>query len=132
SNAWLIRWVNQRELGAAQTAKVGHGLMDDVFGQTTVTLDLSHQHRTLNHRQTEVGELFLMHVRIEPTARFLLHEKGGDLRLRDLEDQTQILSYEFIVLRYFVANRAEWASACHLIALLQRDLRTEPSLEIVP
>src|SRR5215831_1365144 len=98
----------------------------------TVPLHLAHEHRSLNHREAEVGELLLAHQRIEPTARLLLDEERGDLRFRDFEDQTEILADQFIVFRYFVSDGAERTPAGHPMALLQRELRAEPALQIVP
>src|SRR6516162_8074100 len=98
----------------------------------TVALHLAHEHRPLNHRQAEVGELLLVYLRIQPTARLLPDEERRDLRFRDLEDQTEILADQFIVFRHFVSDSAERASAGHPIALLQRQLGAEPALQILP
>src|SRR5262245_20293940 len=96
-------------------AKVSHGLVYDLFHQMTVPLHLAEEHRPLNHREAEVGELLLARLRIESTARLLLDEKRGDLRFRDLEDQTQILADQFVVFRHFVTDGAERTPAGHAI-----------------
>src|SRR5262249_57171375 len=63
---------------------------------------------------------------------FLFQEELRQLRLRDLEDQTEILPDQLVVLRHLVADRAEGASARHAKALLQTELRDEPLIEVVP
>src|SRR5215467_5862935 len=103
---------------APHAAKVSHGLAYDLFHEMTVPLHLAQEHRPLNHREAEVGELLLVRLRIETTARLLPDEERGDLCFRDLEDQTQILADQFIVFRHFVSDGTERAPARHPIALL--------------
>src|SRR5262249_29414860 len=68
----------------------------------------------------------------EATRRFLPDEEARELRLRDLEDQIEVLANELVVFGHLVADRAKRASSRHPVAFLQPDLRLEPLLEIAP
>src|SRR5262249_55868434 len=112
--------------------EVGYGLDDNALYQTAAAFDFAHQHRALNRRQAKVGELVLVNLRIESTAGLLLDEERRDLGSGNFENQTEVLAYQFVVLRDLVANGAERAAARHPVPLLQRHLRGKPSFEIVP
>src|SRR5262249_48584175 len=109
-----------------------HGIAHDAFYQLAAALDLSEQHRPLDHRETVVGGSLFTDLRVETAARLLPDEERRELHLGDFEDQVQILTNELVVLRDLAADGAKRAAARHAKAFLQGDLRQEPLLEVVP
>src|SRR5262249_34002234 len=62
----------------------------------------------------------------------LLHEKARKLVLDHLENEAEVLSDQFVLLRHLVAHRPEGTAPRHAEAPLQFDVREEPTLQIVP
>src|SRR5262249_12129819 len=119
-------------VAALVAAQIQHRFLDGCLDELAVPFDLSEQHGALYHRNTKVRQFVLTRIGQQTTAGFFLDEEFRDLRLHDLEDQTEILADEFIFLRDLVADRSKRTSTCHLEALLQAEVRGKPALEVLP
>src|SRR5215510_4945245 len=97
---------------------MGHDFAHYTFNQAAAAFDLSHEHCALNHRQTIISELIRIYLRIQSASGLFFDEEGGKLCPGDFKNQAEILPDQLIVLRHFVADRAERASTRHAVALL--------------
>ena len=81
---------------------------------------------------TEIGKLSFVDGLGDSANRFLPYKERCKLVAHQLEDETQVLMDQFVILRNLAANGPERAAACHPKPSLQLCLNGEPLLQILP
>src|SRR5262249_24920572 len=107
-------------------------LVDDRLDRLAVSPDLAEQHGALNGTEAEVGHVLFVRLGRQTSERLLLDEEARKLVLDHLEDETEVLPDQLVLLRPLVSHRPEGTAPRHAEALLHFDLCEEPTLQIVP